>query len=278
MDRGVSMKKRFSFMTLLFLLVVSVACSNQQNTDQSTEKKEIERVSENKENVELTISAAASLKDAMELIQSIYEEEHPEIKLKFNFGGSGSLQQQISQGAPVDLFFSAAEEKLDLLVDSGDISEKDGVDLLGNELVLVVPKEQSSITRFQDLAKDDVDKISIGIPESVPAGKYAKESLEKTGLWGSVEGKVVYAKDVRQVLTYVETGNVAAGIAYKTDALVSDKVNIVATAEPETHTPIIYPVGIIKSSKYYDAAKDFYNFLQSDAALKTFAEYGFTTR
>ena len=110
-------------------------------------------------------------------------------------------------------------------------------------------KKINLIKGFEDLAKAEIDKISIGTPETVPAGKYAKESLEKTDIWKDVESKVVYAKDVRQVLSYVETGNVAAGIVYKTDALVSDKVNIVATADPETHTPIIYPVGIIKDSK-----------------------------
>ena len=114
------MQKRFTFMiTLLFLLMFAVACSNQQNTDQSSNTKETETVTESKENVELTISAAASLKDAMEVIQSTYQEEHPEVTLKFNFGGSGSLQQQISQGAPVDLFFSAAEDKFDVLVEDG---------------------------------------------------------------------------------------------------------------------------------------------------------------
>ena len=111
------MQKHFTFMiTLLFLLMFAVACSNQQNTDQSSNLKETER---SKENVELTISAAASLKDAMEVIQSTYQEEHPEVTLKFNLGGSGSLQQQISQGAPVDLFFSAAEDKFDILVEDG---------------------------------------------------------------------------------------------------------------------------------------------------------------
>ena len=275
------MQKRFTFMiTLFFLLMFAVACSNQQNTDQSSDTKETETetVTESKENVELTISAAASLKDAMDVIQSTYQEEHPEVTLKFNFGGSGSLQQQISQGAPVDLFFSAAEDKFDVLVEDGNIAKEDGVDLLGNSLVLVVPKENQSIKGFEDLAKAEIDKISIGTPETVPAGKYAKESLEKTDLWKDVESKVVYAKDVRQVLSYVETGNVAAGIVYKTDALVSDKVNIVATADPETHTPIIYPVGIIKDSKNYEEAKDFYSYLQSDDALKVFEEYGFTTK
>ena len=273
------MQKRFTFMiTLLFLLMFAVACSNQQNTDQSSDTKETETVTESKESVELTISAAASLKDAMEVIQNTYQEEHPEVTLKFNFGGSGSLQQQISQGAPVDLFFSAAEDKFDVLVEDDIIAKEDGVDLLGNSLVLVVPKENQSIKGFEDLAKAEIDKISIGTPETVPAGKYAKESLEKTDLWKDVESKVVYAKDVRQVLSYVETGNVAAGIVYRTDALVSDKVNIVATADPETHTPIIYPVGIIKDSKNYEEAKEFYSYLQSDDALKVFQEYGFTTK
>lgn len=268
------MQKHFTFIiTLLFLLMFAVACSNQQNTDQSSNLKE----TESKESVELTISAAASLKDAMEVIQSTYQKEHPEVTLKFNLGGSGSLQQQISQGAPVDLFFSAAEDKFDILVEDDSIAKEDRVDLLGNSLVLVVPKENQLIKGFEDLAKAEIDKISIGTPETVPAGKYAKESLEKTDLWKDVESKVVYAKDVRQVLSYVETGNVAAGIVYKTDALVSNKVNIVATADPGTHTPIIYPMGIIKDSKNYEEAKDFYSYLQNNDALKVFKEYGFTT-
>lgn len=98
------------------------------------------------------------------------------------------------------------------------------------------------------------------------------------GLWNELEAKTVYAKDVRQVLSYVETGNVNAGIVYKTDALVSDKVEIIDTADADTHTPIIYPVGIVKDTKNYDAAKEFYTFLQSDEALKVFEEYGFTAQ
>jgi molybdate transport system substrate-binding protein len=279
-ERGGNMQKRFKFIiALLFLLVFTVACSNNQNIEQASGKKETQTTTESKENVELTISAAASLKDAMTEIQSTYEEEHPEVTLTFNYGASGSLQQQISQGAPVDLFFSAAEDKFDRLVEEGSIAKEDGLDLLGNELVLVVPKDShSGITTFQDLAKAEVKQISIGIPESVPAGQYAKESLEKLDVWKDVESKVVYAKDVRQVLSYVETGNVSAGIVYKTDALVSDKVSIVASADPATHTPIIYPVGIIKDSEHYEAAKEFYSYLQSEDALKVFEKYGFTSK
>lgn len=273
------MQKRFKLViTLVFLLMFAVACSNNQGTDEPSDKKETQTATESKENVELTISAAASLKDAMDVIQNTYQEEHPEVELKFNFGGSGSLQQQISQGAPVDLFFSAAEDKFDLLVDSGEIAKEYGVDLLGNELVLVVPKEDQTIKGFEDLAKAEVNKVSIGTPESVPAGQYAKESLEKMDIWKDVESKVVYAKDVRQVLSYVETGNVEGGIVYKTDVLVSDKVEIIASADPATHTPIVYPVGIIKDSEQYEAAKEFFEYLQSEDALKVFEEYGFTTK
>jgi molybdate transport system substrate-binding protein len=273
------MKRWFKFVgILLFVLMFAAACTNNESTDQSSDKKETQTASESKENVELTISAAASLKEAMDVIQQTYQEEHPEVRLKFNFGASGSLQQQISQGAPVDLFFSAAEDKFDLLVEEGNIAKEDGLDLLGNELVLVVPKEDQSIKAFEDLVKAEVNKISIGTPETVPAGKYAKESLEKMDIWKDVESKVVYAKDVRQVLSYVETGNVDAGIVYKTDALVSNKVEIVASADPATHTPIIYPVGVIKDSEHYEAAKEFYEYLQSDDALKVFEEYGFSTK
>ncbi|MGX9134319.1 molybdate ABC transporter substrate-binding protein [Rummeliibacillus sp. JY-2-4R] len=267
--------KRWNFISiLLFVLLFVVACSNNESTDQSSDKQE----SKSQENVELTISAAASLKDTMDVIQHAYQEEHPGTTLKFNFGASGSLQQQISQGAPVDLFFSAAEDKFDLLVKEGTIAKEDGLNLLGNELVLVVPKENQSIKAFEDLVKKNTGKISLGTPETVPAGKYAKESLEKMNLWKDVESKVVYAKDVRQVLSYVETGNVDAGIVYKTDALVSKKVKIIASANPATHSPIIYPVGIIKDSEHYEAAKEFYEYLQSDDALKVFEEYGFSTK
>ena len=109
----------------------------------------------------------------------------------------------------------------------------------------------------------------------MPAGQYGVESLQNMKLWSAVESKIVYTKDVRQVLTYTETENVDAGIVYKTDALVSDKVSVVASANEDTHTPIIYPVGVIKDSKHVKEAEDFYHFLQSDEAMKVFEKYGF---
>lgn len=268
------MKKRINLVGILFfVLMLTAACGNNESTEQPSGKEEAQSP------VELTISAAASLKDAMDVIKKNYEVQYPETTLQFNFGASGSLQQQISQGAPADLFFSAAEDKFDLLVEEGAIAAEDGIDLLGNSIVLVVPKGNSTIQSIEDLAKgEDGQKISIGTPETVPAGKYAQESLKNMGIWKDIESKIVFAKDVRQVLSYVETGNVEAGMVYKTDAAVSDKVDIVASADASTHTPIIYPVGIIKDSKQYEAAKQFYEYLQSDEAIKVFEEYGFTAQ
>lgn len=226
------------------------------------------------EQIELTVSAAASLQDALTDLAKTYEDAHKDIKITYNFGGSGALQQQISQGAPVDVFFSAAEDKFDTLVDEGDIDKNDGTDLLANDLVLVTPTaNDKKIDSFEDLPK--ADKIALGTPDSVPAGQYGIETLKSIDVWTKIKSNVVYAKDVRQVLTYAETSNVDAGIVYKTDALTSDKVKIVATADEKSHTPIIYPVGVLKDSKHFDEAETFYQFLQSDDAMKVFKDYGF---
>ncbi|EKN69208.1 putative molybdate-binding lipoprotein [Neobacillus bataviensis LMG 21833] len=254
------MKKGYLF--LAAILFVFTGCSAKQDDTQGAPKKD----------VELTISAAASLQDALTEITDNFSEKNKQIIINYNFGASGALQQQISQGAPVDLFFSAAEDKFEKLVSEGLIES--GVNLVGNELVLVVPKgAKKEIKSFADLPK--ADKLSIGTPEVVPAGSYAKEALTNLKVWNSVAEKVVPAKDVRQVLTYVETGNVDAGMVYKTDALTSTKVEIAATAGEKTHTPIVYPVGIIKASSHPKEAMLFYEYLQTKEAMKVFEKYGF---
>ncbi|MFY4776452.1 molybdate ABC transporter substrate-binding protein [Metabacillus sp. RGM 3146] len=223
--------------------------------------------------IELTISAAASLQDALKEMKQEFEKEHPDINLLYNFGASGTLQQQISQGAPADLFLSAAEDKMDRLVQEGYIENKNRKDIAGNEVVLVVPKNETAIRSFEDLKK--AKNLSIGTPNSVPAGKYGKETLEHMNLWNELQQKVVYAKDVRQVLAYVESGSVDAGLVYKTDALTSKKVTIVEEAAPASHSPIVYPAGMVKNSKHPKEALLFYEFLQKDSAQKVLKKYGF---
>ncbi len=228
------------------------------------------------ENVEITVSAAASLTDALNEITTSFEKDYPTIKVTYNFGSSGTLQQQIIQGAPADLFFSAAEDQFDELVKEEVIDKAKMVDLVGNKIVLVTPKEsEKEIKSFQDL-KANAQKISLGTPETVPAGKYAKEMLENAGVWDMVEDNMIFAKDVRQVLTYVETGNVDAGIVYNTDALISSKVDVIATAEEGTHTPIIYPLGILKESDHPKEAEIFFDYMQSEKALTILEKYGFS--
>lgn len=265
------MKKQYVvFLTIMLLFLGAAGCSSNNQTKNPEDQKQ--EVSEKK--VELTVSAAASLQEALNEIKANFEKEHTNVIVNYNFGASGALGQQISQGAPVDLFFSAAEDKFDKLVQDGLIDESKGTDIVGNELVLVVPNDSKiEIKAFEDLTK--TDKISIGTPEAVPAGQYAKETLEKLNVWKAMEGKVVYAKDVRQVLTYVETTNVDAGIVYKTDALISQKVKIVATAEENSHTPIIYPLGVVKDTPHPKEAQLFYDYLQNDTSMKTFKKYGF---
>ena len=263
---------------LLFILVsILVACAIVVGIVNKVNQNKF--VNKDNRKVVLTISAAASLKDSLIEIQNVYEKSHPNVKLRYNFGASGALQQQIENGAPVDLFFSAGKDKFNQLIKEGLIKKNESVDLIGNELVLIEPKNTNfQVKNFEDLKSNEVKKISIGTPELVPAGQYAKESFEHMNLWPSINQKIVYAKDVRQVLSYVETGNVDAGVVYKTDALTSKKVKIVETANNQTHQPIIYPVGIINDTKNHNETKKFYLFLQSKKSMEIFEKHGFLSK
>ncbi|MBD2577803.1 molybdate ABC transporter substrate-binding protein [Oscillatoria sp. FACHB-1406] len=225
--------------------------------------------------VQLTVSAAASLKDAMEAIKPVYLAKNSETAIAYNFGSSGSLQQQVEQGAPVDVFVAAAAKQMDNLQKKGLLIDETRQDLLTNQLVLIVPKENTKIKGFKDLPGDAAKKIALGEPESVPAGKYAKETLTFFKLFDAVKAKAVYAKDVRQVLNYVETGNTEAGIVYETDAKTSDRVKIVEIAPSNSHARIVYPIAVIKASKHIEAAKQFVQFLSSPEAKTMFEKYGF---
>jgi molybdate transport system substrate-binding protein len=230
--------------------------------------------------VEITVSAAASLTDVMEEIKGLYEGKSNHT-LAMNYGSSGALQQQIEEGAPADIFISAAQKQMGTLQEKGLIDEGSRIDLLENAVVLIVPADgadNEDIADFQSLAADSVVNLAIGEPESVPAGRYAKEILTSLELWEALEAeeKLVLAKDVRQVLTYVERGDVDAGIVYMTDALSSEQVKVVAPAPAGSHTPVTYPAAIVKESAGQDAAEDFMAFLQSEEIATVFEKHGFT--
>lgn len=223
----------------------------------------------------LTVSAAISLKDALDEISKAYAAKHPGTTIAFNYGGSGTLQHQIEQGAPVDIFFSAAENNMDSLESKGLLIAGTRRDLVRNTLVLVAPSDTSNVKGFSDLTKPAVKTIALGEAATVPAGMYAQQTLQHLGLFDAIKGKVVYAKDVRQVLTYVETGNADAGLVYKTDALVSAKVRIVATAPEDSHDAIVYPVAVVKATHDEAAARAFENFLAGSDARAIFEKFGF---
>ncbi|MFD1957753.1 molybdate ABC transporter substrate-binding protein [Paenibacillus thailandensis] len=256
------------------MLLLLAACGNGQGRDAEAVPPAPEASGGT---VKLTVSAAASLTDALEEIKAAYESEHPDTLISFNFGASGALQQQIENGAPADLFLSAADRNMRALVDAGLIEESKQTALLRNELVLVAASDDGAPIRNEsDLTNPDIRTVAIGIPETVPAGSYAKEALVGQNLWDSLQHKLVQAKDVRQVLQYVETGNADAGFVYKTDALTSDKAVIAATVDPSSYTPITYPIGIVKGSAHPDQAEALYDYLRSEKAMAVFAKYGFS--
>lgn len=225
--------------------------------------------------VNLNISVAASLKDSMNEIKQLYETENKGNTLTINYGSSGTLQQQIEQGADVDIFISAAAKQMDTLAAKDLIVKDTRKDLLQNDVVLIVSKNNSIITNFNDLTTDKTKKLALGEPKAVPAGQYAEEVFTKLGMLDKVKGKAVYAKDVKEVLTWVETENADAGVVYATDAKVSDKVKVVATAPSDSHSPVIYPAAVIKASKRVDASKNFMKFLSESKAKAVFEKYSF---
>ena len=226
-------------------------------------------------NTSLLISAAASLKDILEEIKPLYQQSKPNVNISYNFGSSGALQQQIEQGAPADIFISAAKKQVDALEQKGLLVAGTRNIIAKNRLVLVVPNNFVGVTSFYNLQDAKVKKIAIGEPRSVPAGQYAQQVLEKLKIWNQVKPKLVFANNVRQVLASVETGNAEAGLVYVTDAKISNKVKIVVAADEKYHSAIIYPLAVVKRSKNLAAAKEFSQFLSSEQAKTVFKKYGF---
>ena len=225
----------------------------------------------------LTVSAAASLTDILNAINGAYVAQNPAVTITPNFASSGTLQTQIENGAPVDVFISAGATQMDNLQRQNLLLNETRRDLLNNRVVMVVPFESAlRLTSFGDLALDKVKKIAIGDPKSVPAGMYASQSFDELGITAQLQPKEVLAADVRQVLTYVEGGNVDAGVVYWTDAITSPKVKVVAVGPEDINAKIVYPVAVMKASKNRDLAKSYIDFLLGAQAKALFEKYGFT--
>lgn len=222
---------------------------------------------------DLYVHAAASLADAMREIGRVYEERSGE-RVVLNFGSSSTLARQIEEGAPADLFFSADEEKLDNLVEKGLVAKESKRVLLKNKLAVVVLRDdERKITSAEDLLK--AGRIALGQPATVPAGIYARQWLEKAGVWDRVKDSVVPTENVRAALAAVESGNVEAGVVYKTDAAISGKVRVAFEVAGEAAPDITYPAGIATGSRHPEAAGKLLDFLGSEKCAGIFRKFGF---
>lgn len=263
--------RRLMVLLLMLLLVLVPACGKQEQSSEPGEG-----VSNNaSQESELLVSAAASLKEALQVIEQDYRQENTGVKVTFNFGSSGTLQRQIEQGAPVDIFISAAQKQMNELEEQGFILSETRQDLLRNEIAVIAAQDNDAVSGLEDLTGDAVSTIAVGIPETVPAGQYTKEALIKLQLWQTLEEKLVMAKDVKQVLTYVETGNADVGFVYLSDAVKSSRIKIIEVLPANLHEPIIYPAAIVRDAPNKEAARAFLAYLNSQQAGEVFAEYGF---
>ena len=226
---------------------------------------------------EITVSAAISLKNAFEEIGNLFESQNKGVKAVFNFGASGDLARQIEGGAPVDVFASAAQKDMDQIEQKGFIVGSTRANFVKNTIVLIKSSASTlEIQRFEDLLKPEIKMISIGNPQTVPAGKYAQEVLMHFKIWEGITNKLVLAENVRQVLDYVTKNEVDAGVVYATDAAVqANKIKIVATAPSESHSPVVYPVAVVKGSKNELLAKAFITMLVSDDGIRILKKFGF---
>ncbi len=224
---------------------------------------------------ELTVSAAASLTNAFTDIGKAYEAANPGEKVQLNFAASGPLLQQIAKGAPVDVFASADQATMDQAEQQQLVKAGTRANFVRNELVVIVPADAKTTPKtLADLHDAAYRKVAIGVPASVPVGRYTKAVLEKANLWGAIEPKMIGAQSVRQALDYVARGEVEAGFVYATDAaIMSDKVKV-AFVVP-TEQPVLYPIAVIGATKNEAAARAFVAYVQSAAGQAILTRYGF---
>ena len=223
---------------------------------------------------DLTVSAAASLTNAFQQIGTAFEAANPGTKVQFNFAASGPLLQQIAKGAPVDVFASADQETMNQAEQQKLVVVATRTNFVRNSLVVIVPADRAPPKALADLVAPSVRQVAVGVPASVPVGRYTKAVLEKAGLWAQIEAKMIGAQSVRQVLDYVARGEVDAGFVYASDAaLMPGKVRIAFTVS--TEQPVLYPIAVVAASGNAATAERFVAYVASPPAQTVLARYGF---
>lgn len=265
--------RRAAMVTAVAMLAVLTACGQ---TESKNEKETGEKNEGKKPVTELTVLAAASMTDAMQEIGEAYQETHENIEITYQFDSSGTLKTQIEEGAPADIFISAATKQMDELV-QGELVEEDSVfPWLENKVVLIVPKDsEDGPDSFEAAAKEEVPMIAIG-NEDVPVGQYTQTIYQNLGLWENIQAKANLASNVRQVLDWVATGNAPCGVVYATDAQIEKNVKVVCEAPKGSCDPVIYPAGMVSASKEKEASAEFLEYLKTEEVSEILEAYGFT--
>lgn len=223
----------------------------------------------------ILVSAAASLKDSLEEVKQAYQQNKPNVTVNYNFGASGTLLQQITNGASADVFISAAQKQMNELQQKNLILSETRGNLLTNSVVLIAPKNSNNFTSFKSLTSPNVKRIAVGEPRSVPVGQYTEEIFKNLGILQQLKPKFTYGNSVRNVLAAVESRNADAGVVYATDAKISNQVKVVETAAAKLYSPVVYPMAVLKNSKNVVAAKEYAQFLRSANTQSIFKKYGF---
>jgi molybdate transport system substrate-binding protein len=228
---------------------------------------------------EITVSAAIAFKESFGELGNTFEAREKGVRVRFNFGASGDLARQIAAGAPVEVFASSGLREMDELEQKGATIHGTRVNFARNKLVLAIPAaSKAHLGAFPDLTRKEVQKIAIGNPRTVPAGRYAEELLRKLNLWEQLKDKLVFAENVRQVLDYVARNEVDAGLVYATDALIRSKeLKRVLPAPEGSHSPVVYPIAAVKNGKNEKTARAFIAWVVSAEGQGIMARYGFKT-
>lgn len=224
---------------------------------------------------EVIVSAAASLTNAFRQIGEGFEAANPGVRIVTNFASSGALLRQIEMGAPVDVFASADQKTMDQAEEMKLIQAGTRKDFVSNKLVLIVPPEsKTTLESPRDLTRNEFTRISLGNPDTVPAGRYAREVLSSAGTWETLQPRFVYGESVRQVLDYVSRGEVEAGFVFSTDAAIArDKVRVAASMAG--HTPIKYPIAVVAGTRDAELSRRFIEYVLGNEGREILAKYGF---
>lgn len=232
-------------------------------------------VNAGEEKTKIVVGSAPSVKEVIEKAAEIYMKNNPDVEIKFSYASSGAIQNQIENGAPIDIFIAVGGKQMNAVDEKGMIVKVTRSVIAADELVAITDKNSKSINKIEDLLNPNVKLIANGEPGLVPCAKTVEESLKYLNKYEEMKPKFVYAKDLPQVLAYVESGNVDAGFVWNSTAKKSDKIKIIFKADEKMHKTVLVEAAVINSSKNKVKSEEFIKILKSKEMASLFIEKGF---